>query len=498
MVKKIINEFIEAKLKKEKNIIFFGSALESDLFSDIDLLVLSDKNVPYSKEQFPFKDAVFEVFSISKNNIFEIIEMDKPYGVIISIISNGEIIIDDNHFISDIKELIRSKQIKVNSFLKKNLIENRIHQNLKKISFSEDYYQKDLLINEINSDLIELRLLEFGVGEAKKSNFKYEKIKYHDYTFLKFCIDTKKAFLNNGSFENYINTLEGRLPIRAIIDRKHYSNNFFLNEVYNDELIVYIKTNKKDLKKNQALYSKALNKIEFENYFFYEIQEGRIYESGLYLAIYEESEKLKSKIIPELNSLHNESSTFPYQLEMSSALGIYPKSEFNNCKSFLIEIYQLISQKEIAENQLPLLFMNLYIGSYIKTGLSVEYFEKRFWAMLENFEQLFKNKNQNISMFQEDIYKKQKDKFFKEKIYISENVVDAYCKVIKKWDVNFLPAHSINDTLNQMDFNIIYKHQLYIEYNFLNLIFDVFMFNNSHRLYIFHVIASFLNRENEL
>ncbi|OWP74137.1 nucleotidyltransferase domain-containing protein, partial [Flavobacterium oreochromis] len=202
---KIINEFLAKKFKEATNVLLFGSYTKSVKFSDIDILILTDSNLNFSKEVYTFNKQSFEVFVLSKNNIFEIIENDRANGIYISILKEGKIIKDEDSFLKNLKNLINTKQIYTSPFLKKNYIENKLRQTLCYMESVEDFYEKDFLLGEINSQLIDLRLVELGIIEAKKIKHKYEKIKYYDNEFLKDIINLKNDYLKSAfSYKNYV------------------------------------------------------------------------------------------------------------------------------------------------------------------------------------------------------------------------------------------------------------------------------------------------------
>lgn len=498
MDNKIVYEFLKRKFKKETNVLLFGSYAKSIDFSDIDILILTDRNIDFSKELYTFKKHLFEVFTISKNNFFEIVEKDKPFGIYISIILNGLILIDKDDFLLHIKNLIKKKEIKSSPILRKYYLENKVQELLNQLQKTYNIYEKEILLSELNLQLIDLKLMDYNIIEAKKVKLKYEKIKYHDNHFLINIINYKNEFLHTISYTEYLEKLNEFFPIYNLLDRNFYSNKYFLSEIYNNEIVVYLRTDNSNYIASKNLFLQTLWKNNINNFFFFKIQQGKILEQGIYLVIYYSNEKIKKDIIPILNKIFSSNVTFPYQLEISSMLGIFPRNQYQNCKAFFVEISKYINRNVIPNSKLPLLIINIYIGSYIYSGLSKEYFKKRFSLMLHKFEALIEHKNHNISLFQKEIYKKNTEEVFFTTANISKEIFEIYNNAIEKWDIDFLPEDGINEVLKTMDFNIIYTERTNVEYNFLNLILNIFLLDDYHKLYIFRTIAAILNKENEL
>ncbi|WP_235820668.1 hypothetical protein, partial [Flavobacterium oreochromis] len=288
-----------------------------------------------------------------------------------------------------------------------------------------------------------------------------------------------------------VENLQMFFPIYNILNRPFYSNNYFLNDVYNDEIVIYIKTEESNFEILKTTFLLELKKNNINDFFFYKIQEHRVQEKGLYLVIFDSNKNIINNIIPIFNKLFSNNITFPYQLDISSLLGIFPKSEYKKCKPFLVELSSYLNENIISEDKIILLFLNVYIGSYIVSGLSKDYFVKRFELMLENFETLIGHKNHNVSLFQEEIYKKHLiGSVFKEK-QIEGNILKIYGDAMDNWDVSCLPDDEINSVLKSLDFNIIYTNSFYVEYNFINMILNIFMINDFQKLYIFRTIAAF-------
>ena len=145
MDEKIVEKFIKKFYLTESNILLFGSFTKSKTFSDIDLLILSETSVVFSREKINFNNITFEVLVLPKKNIFEIIEKDKINGIYIEIFKEGVIIIDHDNLISNIKNDITKKNIKRSSLLKKNYLENKIQECLKLLNKDNKLFYNEMI-----------------------------------------------------------------------------------------------------------------------------------------------------------------------------------------------------------------------------------------------------------------------------------------------------------------------------------------------------------------
>jgi len=480
-----IIDFLDQKFNKEANILLFGSYTKSENYSDIDVLIISEIFTVFSKEKFKYKNENIEVFIFPKNNFYELIEKDKTYGIYISIIKEGIIVKDTDRFIEKIKKLIDFNKIKKSPFLKTRYLEDRIQSSIQTLRKTDDCNLKELVFGELNIFLIELRVLQMGVSEVKKIKKSYDFIKENDHQFVENLFFYKRKFIQTKNFNDYIKELSNYFSIHNILSKESYSTNYYINEIYSDELVIYINLTKNDLSKLKTGLIKEFSTIEFDDFYFFTIQKGKILENGTYLVLIEEKERIKTVLIPLLNKFHNSNITFPYQIEIPSILGIYEKK---NC-SVINSLFIYLEKNKNRINS-ALIFINIYIGAYLLLKASRESILKKTNLILLKYENIIKHEDLNISLFQLEIFQKHNESFFKNNI--NTDLIECYENAVNNSNIDYLPNHSVNSVIKNIDTEFLFGESPNVEYNFFNMILNVFSYNDFQKLYIFHTIAKII------
>lgn len=242
MSSKIIEEFIQEIFPKAPNILLFGSCINSKQPNDYDLMILSSEITSFTREMFTYKSLVFEAIIIPKSKIYSIIELDKEYGIYVSIINQGEIIKDIDGELTYLQNLILDKQFKPSPILRKYNIEYELSENIKYLKLSDNKEHQELLLNFIIEKLIDLKLLDWDVISAKKINHKLKEISRVAPKFLSQLLEVKNAYTNDLNWDKLITSLDTLISINQILNISFYSSQYFLNEIYNNELVVHINT----------------------------------------------------------------------------------------------------------------------------------------------------------------------------------------------------------------------------------------------------------------
>lgn len=501
MSSKIIEEFIQEIFPKAPNILLFGSCINSKQPNDYDLMILSSEITSFTREMFTYKSLVFEAIIIPKSKIYSIIELDKEYGIYVSIINQGEIIKDIDGELTYLQNLILDKQFKPSPILRKYNIEYELSENIKYLKLSDNKEHQELLLNFIIEKLIDLKLLDWDVISAKKINHKLKEISRVAPKFLSQLLEVKNAYTNDLNWDKLITSLDTLISINQILNISFYSSQYFLNEIYNNELVVHINT--KDVSQKKLLkeiINPLIDSLSIKQYFFFEIKRPSIslLEKGFYLIVYGEKEILRDLVL-KLNTFVNRNSqkffdsefTYPYQLEVSNYFGIFDSDIYSGITSILQKVSVFFRENYIKEEISALWYLNLLFGSYIKSGVEKHIFFKdvrNFGFFLghsflkdENAEILVKNK-----LLQKTILN------FNKEAMVTNMIFKTYTSVCRNWVLEELPESKVNILLESIRIDTIENRNLL--FFFLS---KVLLIDPMHMIYIFNNIGLLLENENE-
>ena len=322
MLKRIINNLLSEFFPNTSNILHFGSSRYDDKYNDIDLLILSNKSSNFTKEIITYNKKSFELIIIPKQKVFEVLELDKLFGVYLSVIEEGEILIDKDGFFKNLKELISKKKLAPSPLLKKYFLENEIKNSLDSIKNEILLEERDLLFSDLINKLIDLRLIEFNITSSKKMKHRLTNIKKHDPKFLKNLIAVKKSYMSSVTYPILIQSLDCLIPIKNFLNRDFYSNQYILNSI-NKYSVLFLSKDLKDDFIIQHIFK--LTKKYSKESFFYKIGQNdkSLMEKGWYI-IFEgfQKENLKSFFNDLTKTLYQEGLqgnvilNFPYQLDI--------------------------------------------------------------------------------------------------------------------------------------------------------------------------------------
>ena len=149
----------------------------------------------------------------------------------------------------------------------------------------------------------------------------------------------------------------------------------------------------------------------------------------------------------------------------------------------------------VKEDIKALLFINIFFGSHLLSNNPKEFLIDRFNVFYILLKNNFLHRNLNISKFQNNTFDSHNIELFENQL--DENFLYQYRNAIKCWDFDRLPYHAINNELKKIDFKFLFKKNSILEFNFLNMILNIFFYDDFQKLYIFHTIAAILKKNDE-
>lgn len=499
MLHKPIQRFIKEFFPKAPNILLFGSSIHSKEFNDIDLLILSPDVSTFTREFFTYENLCYEVLIIPKNKIYSVIELDKEYGIYISIIDNGKIIKDKNGKLREIKTLIKNRQLKSSLLLRKYNLEYDLKQSFNYLRLAKTIEHKEIVFNTIIDNIIDLKLLEQGITSAKKTHHKLKKITEIDPNFLSELLSIKKKYLHDLLWNNLIASLDAIIPIHSILKLSFYSNKYILNETYDNELVVHV--NLKKLSENNNFLETIvplLNSLSIQDYYFFEIKNPSItlLEKGFYIVVSGDKTELK-KIVLLLNQILNKSKfsnvafTYPYQLNIRSFFGLFDELEYARTSNILKKVSYFLKDNSFKADTNVFWFTNIFVGSYINCNLKINEFKKDILEVGRLLGYSFlttDNEGNNIKKYlfnRSDIY-------FNENSMVTNVIQTTLINVLREWDLEELPDSKINDLIGIVKIDSL-KNRSQLFY----LLSKVFMIDPSQLAYVFYAIGLLLENEYE-
>lgn len=475
-----IKSFLNSFFKNETNVLHFGSSLKSKSFNDIDLVILSDNYSKFTKEIFSYNSLIFEVIIIPSQQIFQILELNKINGVYISVFEEGEIIEDKNGVIQEIKELIHKKKIQPSLILKTQLIENQIRVIFDQIKTSNGL-ETEILLYNLFENLIDYRLLDFGVFNSLEVKYKYKEILKFDPDFIIHLTKIKNTYLSKKSYSHLLFDLKTVIPIQKIQSKKYHSTKYELSAIYDNNLVIQIKG--LNTIENFFVFTKEIIISLNVPFYFFKIEKQSSFalEDGFYIVLVAPNKKLRS-VYKSLCQTVNENAhykieiTFPYQLKISAFLGVFNETEFKINELEFIKISNFVI-KNINNNSSELLlwYVNLFLGNQLFN--TKDLFAKNLLELGKFYGHNFleDNENQKKLMYRKLGFQNDNDSFEK-------NIKALYGQLVNGWDRQYLPESKVNFILEDKINGFHLK----------KLIPYIFLINEKHLIYIFHIIGELL------
>lgn len=482
MLKNKIIKFIKTFFSDASNVLHFGSSLHSKRFKDIDLLILSNNHNSFVKELFLFEGLNYEVLIIPKTKIFQVIELDKLEGIYLQIIDSGKIIIDTDEKIKEIKFFIEHNKIKPSLILKKIYIERQFFEINSFIENINDCnFEKSIAFNDLIKIIIDLRLIDFKINNAYKLNHKLAYIKKFDLDFFnKLEIIKNNFYLKKNNFElkNEINNLN----LKFISNKEFGSTDYTLNNVYNNNFIVYV--NEFDIFP-ETIFDKLLHFLKELNSniytFIIEKKSQTLFEKGVYIVVCGKNKYLKDVVVTNLkkfiikpkNGLIKYSIEFPYFLDINNFLGIFKSKKIELIQKDFILISNLISsnKKYNISN-----YFSLFIGGYIINDISIKDFI---------FDLQFVGKKNDKYFNNSDLFKKVN--FHAKEYQLIKTISGNFKNVIKSWEIQKIPKCNFENIIHQIHF-----FKLVNRIEFITFSAKIFRITDYELIIIFHIIDNLL------
>ena len=479
-MQKIITNFISNQLFWATNILHFGSSLQNKKFNDIDLIVISERHSSFVKETTLYEGIMFEVFIFPKKKIFQILEVNKKVGVYHKIIEEGLILRDKDDLLINLKKKIKI----IDSFpvLKKYELQHNIRSTVKEIFLTEKGLEKEVLINDLLKLIIDLKLLSYDWNIYEQTKHKLRRINDLYPDFISKFYDLKKRYLITLNKNDLIKGINDELlPINSFLNQSSYSSSYHLNFPDKD-LIVFLKNISYD--EFLPIFNFLSNRFNF-CYSFSVKNNYSLLEKGIYIKLNSINKEQLLKINEYFNRFvktHPEVLiNYPYQLNVSSYLGLYKNEDINDVENVLSLLYSVIKNDIFNEKKMVLKFLNYILGNYIfysERELLIEdlkeygnFFGHNF--IDDSYDRILFNKVFNFSFSKYDA--------------IQKNIISIYQHCIYKWDFNLLPDDSINSVIKKNNFMNLENRE-----NIFMFAANLFSLSDYDTIFIFHLIGKLI------
>lgn len=481
-----IISFLNNFFNKETNILHFGSSLQSNLFNDIDLMILSDEYTDFTKEIIQYKSLSFDITIVPKQKIYQIIELNKINGIYVSIFEKGRIIKDTDGTIDIIKNHINENKIQPSLFLKKQYTEYLLKEAILNLK-SAIAFEADLLFYNLLVLLIDYKLIDFNIGNAIKVKNKYKEISKFDPNYLITLTKIKEKFTKNRSHKELSVNLNSIMPLQQVISKKYYSNRYKLSNIYNTNLVIQINGVKSindflDLTKDISSF------LDVDLYFFnVEKSSSLILEDAYYIVLVDSNERLKVKAhkLKELinkNIIEDLRFIYPYQIEMSSFLGQFDSTEFKNIEKGFISLSKFILSNYSKKSNTLLWYINLLIGSNLYLGKNKDQFSNDISNLGRLYGHDFLN---NSKEHKKALYYKLG--FSNEVLNYESDIKDIYKDVINNWAIQYLPDSMVNKLIK----NIAIENSQ-DKIHLINFLARILFLKEEYLIYFFHIAGEIL------
>ena len=446
MLDLVINEFLKVFFENASNVIQFGSSLQEKKSKDIDLLVFQEDRTLFTKECFSYKGNKFDVITLPKARAYEIIEINKIYGIYTSVLLQGKIILDPDGFVLSLKKDIISQKNKTPPFLKYRELGFKIGSLYELLAESKDDDEKDYLFGHLLNYYLIIKLLDYHQKIFQSEKHRLRAIKKYEPLFFKEIWNLKKEYTSGNVILTEVKQFfKNKFPLLNPDKQAPYSNHHIFSNIIG-EVVIQIRSESSKSIYLSEVYSFVKTKISKE-FFLFHIEKNSLnfIENGYYLILEEPCVENKRNLLLSLAEMKGEfkkqySFLYPYQMSISSLIGISDKQFNMSFQSYFIKISSYMNEQAYKNN--VLLFLNSLFTNLLKYGYTKHQFIlllKQMGFILGNH---FVKHDQPLDIKKEVLQKVVVEKE-KEMNYL-KLLKTLYFPFIKNWNVIYLPSSKIN------------------------------------------------------
>jgi hypothetical protein len=414
--------FIEQYFQDTDGVLLFGSAIRSDIYEDIDLLILYDKFSYFSKETIPYKNSSFSIIKVPSHEIFNLLADDFKDGIYRNIIDSGIILKDSYNTLKVLKQYILNKypdnyMVIRYSF---NKLIPEINKSLKVFSKDKSFLEEYSLFNKIISLLADFQLLKDGKINFTKSEKQKYRYLFENHPFFYLELQNLVINYNTNSKKRSIIKLNIIVEKLTIPQSDHFTNDFQSDYIDFTRIVFFIKTYKR-FPQIKELIRMLFVTFPKESFYSYYTDENNIEESGIYIVFKNLTDKLLAVRIKNIISEYFDKSTaiyFPYnELFYHPEIKFHGKENLSIIESVLIEF-----QSELFHSNFSISEIIIPMINYLLMTLEIDVRKMKdfyFCKTLNNSHQYNYNEVQKITANEYFNYEALISSMFKNKEFIA-------------------------------------------------------------------------------